>query len=226
MSGAAPGSASTRSASACAAALRHQIAAQIVRLGDGRREADGRKLRRDGEQPREPERQQIAALRHHQRMQLVEDHALERAEQERRIVGGEQQRELLGRGEQDVGRIAALALALRDRRVAGARLEADRQSHLGDRTFEIARDVDRERLERRDVEGVQAAGAADAAAGGDEFLARRRFCRRQAGTQLHQRRQKSRQRLAGAGRRDQQRGAAGAREPQQFELMRARRPAA
>ena len=113
---------------AVAAGLRHQIAAQVVRLGDGRREADGRELRRDGEQPREPERQQIAALRHHQRMQLVEDHALERAEQIRRIVRGEQQRELLRRGEQDVGRIAPLALALRGRRVAGARLDADRRA--------------------------------------------------------------------------------------------------
>ena len=32
-----------------AAALRHEITAQVVRLGDGRREADGRKLRRNGE---------------------------------------------------------------------------------------------------------------------------------------------------------------------------------
>ena len=60
-----------------AAALRHQIAAQVVRLGDGCREPHGRQISRNGEQPREAERQQIAALRHHQRMQLVEDHALE-----------------------------------------------------------------------------------------------------------------------------------------------------
>ena len=45
-------------------------------------------------------------------------------------------------------------------------------------------------------------------------------------TQLHQGRQKSRQRLAGAGRRDQQRRAVLARLGQQCELMRARRPAA
>jgi hypothetical protein len=44
--------------------------------------------------------------------------------------------------------------------------------------------------------------------------------------QLHQRGQKPGQRLAGAGRRDQQRGSAGARDAEQFELMRARRPAA
>ena len=69
----------------------------------------------------------------------------------------EQQRKLLRRREQNVRRIAALALALRCRRVAGARLDADRQAHLRDRLFEIARDVDRERLQRRDVERVQAA---------------------------------------------------------------------
>ena len=112
---------------------------------------------------------------------------------------GEQQRELLGRGEQDVGRIAALALALRGRRVAGARLDADRQRHLGDRAFEIARDVDRERLERRDVERVQAARAADAAAGGDELSCRCALrgsclasaCSRSAMLNLHQRRQET-----------------------------------
>ena len=107
-------------------------------------------------------------------MQLVEDHALERAEQIRRIVGGEEERELLGRGEQNVGRIAALTLALRDRRVAGAGFEADRQPHLGDRTLQVARDVNGERLQRRNVEGVQAAGAADAAAGGNELFSQRR----------------------------------------------------
>ena len=61
-------------------------------------------------------------------------------------------------------RIAALALALRGRRVAGARLDADRQPHLRNRRFEIARDVDGERLERRDVERVQPAVAAHVAA--------------------------------------------------------------
>ena len=90
-------------------------------------------------------------------MQLVEDDALERAEQIRRVGGGEQQRQLLRRGQQDLRRVAALALALGGRRVAGARLDADRQAHLGDRRFQVARDIDSERLERRDVERVQAA---------------------------------------------------------------------
>ena len=107
-----------------------------------------------------PSDKQIAALRGDERMQLVEHDAPERAEQIRRVGRGEQQRQLLRRGQQDVGRIAALALALRCGRVAGAGLDADRQAHLGDRRFEVARDVDGERLERRDVERVQAALAA------------------------------------------------------------------
>ena len=49
---------------------------------------------------------------------------------------------------------------LRHRRVAGAGLDPDRQPHLGDRRLEIARDVDRQRLQRRDVERVQAAACA------------------------------------------------------------------
>ena len=115
-----------------------------------------------------PKRQQIAALGGDQRMQLVEHDALQRAEQERRVVGRQQQRQLLGRGEQNIRRIAPLPLPPRHRRIAGAGLDLDRQPHLGDRRLQIARDVDRERFQRRDVERVQAAGAFDAAAGGDD----------------------------------------------------------
>ena len=87
-----------------------------------------------------------------------------------RIGRSQQQRDLLRRGQQNLRRIAALALALRSRRVAGARLDADRQPHFGDRRFQIARDIDGERLERRNVERVQAALAAHAAADGDQLL--------------------------------------------------------
>jgi hypothetical protein len=98
-------------------------------------------------------------------MQLVEHDALERREQIWRIVGGEQQRELLGRREQDIRRIAPLTLAPRHRRVAGAGLHLHRQAHLRNRRLEVARNVDGERFQRRDVEGVQTAGSFDAAAG-------------------------------------------------------------
>ena len=69
------------------------------------------------------------------------------------------------------GRIAALTLAFRGGGIAGARLDADRQLHLRHRLLEVARNVDRQRLQRRDVERMQSALAADAAAGGDESAA-------------------------------------------------------
>ena len=155
-----------------AVALRHQKPRQRFRLGDRRRQSDAAHLGRQLPQPRQAERQQIAALGGDQRMQFVEHDALQRAEQERRIVGGQQQRQLFGRGQQNIRRIAPLPLPARHRRVAGAGLDLDRQPHLGDRRLQIARDIDRERLQRRDVEGVQAAGALDAAAGGDDGVSR------------------------------------------------------
>ncbi len=136
--------------------LRHQIAAEFVGFGDSRRKADGGQLRRQREQPRKPERQQVAALRRHQRMQLVEHHAPERAEQIRRVGRGEQQRKLLGRGEQDVRRMASLPLPPGGGRVAGAGLQPHVQRHFPDGNFQVARNVNRQRLERGDVQCVEA----------------------------------------------------------------------
>ena len=151
-------------------ALRHQKPRQRFRLGHRRRQPDRAHLGRQPPQPRQAQRQQIAALGGHQRVQFVEHDALQRGKQERRVVGREQQRQLFGRGEQNVRRIAPLPLPPRHRRVAGAGLDLDRQPHLGDRRLQIARDIDRERFQRRDIEGVKAAGALHAAAGGDEIL--------------------------------------------------------
>ena len=55
------------------AALRHHETAKIVGLGHGRRQADAGELRRQAKQPRQAEREQIAAFRGHQRMQLIEN---------------------------------------------------------------------------------------------------------------------------------------------------------
>jgi hypothetical protein len=79
-------------------------------------------------------------------MQLVEHDPPQRGEQEWGVVGGQQQRQLLGRCQQDVRGIATLALPSRHRRVAGARFHLDRQSHFRNRRFQISRDIDRERL--------------------------------------------------------------------------------
>ena len=157
-------------------------------------------------------------------MQLVEDDALERAEEIGRIGRGQNQRQLLRRREQDVRRVAALALPLCGRRIAGAGFDANRQCHLGDRSLQVAGDVDGERLERRDVERVQPAPTPNATAGGNMLASQRRGDRRCA--QFHQARQESRQRLAGSGRCDQQHGTAGAGLCQKLELVAARRPTA
>jgi hypothetical protein len=149
-------------------------------------------------------------------MQFVEHDAPERGKQKRRVIRRQQQGQLFGRGQQNVRRIAPLPLPPRHRRIAGAGFDLDRQAHLGDRGFQVARDVDRKRLQRRDVERVQASAARHAAAGGGEGA---------AGGQFHQRRQKTRERLAGAGRRDQKRGTIRAGLLKQRQLMRPRRPA-
>ena len=83
----------------------------------------------------------------------------------------------------------------------------DRQAHLRDRRFEIARDVDGERLERRNIERVDAACA-------------------DAGCEFDEARQEAGKRLAAAGRRDEQHIVALRRMIEQRQLMRPRRPAA
>ena len=71
-------------------------------------------------QPRQSERQEVAALVGDQPMELVKDHRVEIGEETPGIGGRKQQRNLLGRGQEDVGRRQLLALALVERGVAGA----------------------------------------------------------------------------------------------------------
>ena len=129
-------------------ALWNEKAAQIVRLSDRRRQSDAGEIGSEHEQSHQSEREQIAPFRCHQRMQLVEHDPPERPEEIGRIGRGQDQRKLLGCREQNFRRVATLPLALRGGRVAGAGLDPDWQSHLGNRPLQVARDVDRERLER------------------------------------------------------------------------------
>ena len=105
-------------------------------------------------------------------MQLIKDNTAQRGKQKRSIRSREQQGKLLWRGEQDVGWIAALALTFGGGRIACSGFDADRQTHLRDRPFEVARDIDRERFQRRNIKRVQTAGARDAATRGFEWLGR------------------------------------------------------
>ena len=192
--------------------LRHQPGAESVRVGDGGREADGLEAGGEDAQAGEAERQEVAALVGDQRMQFVEDDGVEIGEEAVGVGRRQEQRRLLRRGEQDVRRVQLLALALVERRVAGARLQPHGKADLGDRLFQVAGDIDGERLQRRDVERV------DAAAG--------RRVRRRPLVERDQARQEAGERLAGAGRRDQQGRAAGSGLFEQLDLVRSRRPAA
>ena len=193
--------------------LADQPASKLVRVGDGRRQADGLERRHHGPQPGEAERQKMAALGGDERMQFVEHDVAQILEEPPGVGRREKQRKLLGRGQQDVGRLQLLALALVGRRVAGAGLDGDGQAHLADRPGEIAFDVDGERLQRRNVERVDAA------------MRLPRLALRTV-AQVGQAGQEAGQRLAGAGRRNQQHRAAALRLRQKLHLVGARRPAA
>ncbi len=96
-------------------------------------------------------------------MQLVEDNAAQVGEQVARVGRREQQRELLGRGQQDVGRVARCRLRLAAD-VSPVRVSMRRPSRMSATgRLEVALDVDGERLQRRDVERVQRAAVGPAA---------------------------------------------------------------
>ena len=88
-------------------------------------------------------------------MQFVKDDRVEIGEQIRRVGVADQQRDLLGRRQQNVRRVRALTRFARRRRIAATGFSADFQTHLGDRRIEIARNVGGKRLERRNVERAQ-----------------------------------------------------------------------
>jgi len=176
-------------------------------VGHGRREPNAPAAGCQLLQPGQPQGQQIAPLGVGHGVQLVDHDAFQPPEDGRRVGVGEQQRQGFRRGQQDLRRLLALALAFRLRGVAGAGLGGDGKSEFCDRGFEIAMDIDRKRLQRRDIERM-------------EMLGGRRIGERdQAG-------QEPGQGLAATGGRHEQGRAAGAIGRQQRQLMRMRPPAA
>ena len=135
--------------------LRHQIAPERVRLADGGRQAGRGQPGGDRPQSREVKRKQVAALGGDEGVQLVEHDALQAAEELRGAGRRQHERELLGGGHEDVRRPLHLPLALGRRRVARTGLDADGEVHLAHRSLDVTGDVDRERFQGRDVEGVQ-----------------------------------------------------------------------
>ncbi len=190
-------------------ALGDEEALQRARILDGGGEADAAVLRSERGKPRKRQRQEIAAFGIVERVQLIEHDGAKFAEEFGSIFRGEQERELLGRCQQDVGRDVFLALAARSGRVAGAGFDADIEAHFGCGRFEISRDVHRQGFQRRDIERVNGAGAASG----------------MHGTEFDQAGQETRQCLAAAGGGDQENAFATSRMLDQGKLVRARRPA-
>ena len=119
------------------------------------READALEGSRDDSlEPLQRERQVRAALRAGDRVHLVEDHRLDRAEHLPPLRGEEQEQRLGGRDE-DVGWCAQHLLPFPLRRVARAHADGERRAEAGERPAQVALDVVVERLERRDVEQPQ-----------------------------------------------------------------------
>ena len=106
-------------------------------------------------EPLDRERQVRAALRAGDRVHLVEDQRLDRAQRLARLRG-EHQVERLRRRDQDVGRLLEQLAALLLRRVAGAHGDAHLRLEARERPAQVALDVVVERLQRRDVEHAQA----------------------------------------------------------------------
>jgi hypothetical protein len=119
-------------------------------------------------QPLQRQHQVRAALAAGHGVQLVDDDAFHRLQHGAARLGAQQDVERLRRGDQDVRRLAAHALALRGRRVAGAHRGAYAevgQAHAGQpgldarqRLLQVFADVVGQRLQRRDVENVHFIG--------------------------------------------------------------------
>ena len=174
----------------------------------GRGQADPLwRLVRDLFEAFERQREMRAALGAGHRVDLVDDHPAD-APQELACLRGEHQVERLGRRDQDVGRPRLDAAAFGGGGVAGPHRDARlvhvlaeplrRQADADQRRPQVLLDVDRERSQRRDVQDAASA------------IGGRRRIRHHA----VERPQERRQRLAGAGRRqDQAVPAAGDRGP-------------
>ncbi|MCY1294807.1 hypothetical protein D9M70_441210 [compost metagenome] len=192
--------------------LWRQPALQVHGIGNRCREPDRLQPRRQPAKPREAEGEQMAALRGDERVQLVEDDVAQVFEEARRLAIGKQQRQLFRRRQQYVGWIELLSLPLGGGRVAGAVFDANRQAHFADRFHQVALDIDGKRLQRRNVERMDA----------DEGGAGRDLA---AAGEIDQRRQEAGKRLAGTCRCDQQRAVPRLGACQELKLVGARPPA-
>ena len=133
---------------------RAQPAPQPLRVVHRRRQPHPAQIGRELGQSGEAHGEQIAALGGVDGVDLVDHHMPQVLEIEPRALPGAEQGQLFGGGQQYVGRIEPLTLALGHAHVPGARLHRDRQRHLADGGGEVALDVRGQGLQGRDIEGV------------------------------------------------------------------------
>ena len=153
-----------------------------MRHGGG--QPDPPRPRRERPQAGDSQRQLVAALGAGEGVDLVHHDAGQGFEELRRVGQGEQHGEAFRRCKQDRRRRGALAGAAVGGGVAGAGLDADGQAHLLHRAGQVAGDVGGERLQRADVDGVEAGAG--------------------VGREIDQAGQEAGEGLATSGRRDQQ----------------------
>ena len=132
-----------------------------------RRQADSLHALRELFEALERQREMSAALGRHERVNLVDDHRVDRAQRFPR-VRREQQVDRFGRRDEDVGGIALKAGPLDRGRIPGAdgngrhpvRVAARRRAvgDAGQRRPQVAFDVDGQRLERRQIEHAATRG--------------------------------------------------------------------
>jgi hypothetical protein len=177
-----------------------------VGVADRCAERDPAQRRAQRLEPRQSEREEVAALLAGEGVDLVDDDRVEVGEQCRAVRVGQQQAQRLRGGQQHLRRADPLARLAVGWGIAAAGLDPELEAHLVDRGEQVALDVDRERLQRRDVERVKPVG--------------------RPLDQVDQGRQEAGQRLAGSGRGDEQGVLAGAGGVEHRQLVGARAPAA
>ena len=171
-----------------------------------------------GREPLQRQSEMGAPLVGRDGVDLVDDHRAGGLEHRTPGLGAEQDVERFRRGHEDVGRAAAHLLALGGRRVArsdpgpdldiGKAEPAQLLADAGERRFEVAMDVVRQRFERRHVDDLRGVGELAV-----EALPR----------EIVDRGEKSRERLARAGRRGDEGVASGLDRRPRFGLRRRRR---
>ena len=140
----------------------------LVDWSDGRRQPDALSgLFEHGVEPLERKREMRATLGAGNRVHLVDDHCVD-AEQRLASCGREDQEQRLGSRDQNVGRLGREPSAFDCRSVAGPQRDLDRGlgeaeasgrvPHADQGSAQVAFDVDRQGLQRRDVEHPAAPG--------------------------------------------------------------------